>query len=211
MDFVEEKMKIALLGASGRTGGHVMRKALAKGYEVTALVRDPGSITVKNDKLHIIQGNAFIQEDVEKAVVGADAVVCAIGTRSIKEGDTVSRSAGSIAGAMKKHGVKRIVSISTMGAGDSMKRFGFMLKLIMKAVLGRQIRDHERHEETLRQSGLDWTVVRPGSLRDAPAKGRYSAGFDLKPSSISREDVADFIMAQLESDTYLHKSVSVSD
>jgi putative NADH-flavin reductase len=111
--------------------------------------------------------------------------------------------------AMKYQGVKRIVAISTMGAGDSAKHIGFVMRTLLRTILRKQVMDHERQEALLRDSGLDWTVVRPGSLQMEPGKGRYQVGYDLGVGRISREDLAHFILAELTAESHLHRAPSI--
>ncbi|MFC1670019.1 NAD(P)-dependent oxidoreductase [Spirochaetota bacterium] len=202
-------MKITLFGASGRTGGHVLKLALEKGHEITAFVRNSNKLNMEHKNLSICQGDAFNTEDVEKAVKGADAVLGTIGTTSRAESTTVSRAMENIIKAMEKHGVKRIISLSTMGAGESMDYIGLVWRIFLKLLLSGPIRDHERHEDLIRASSLDWTIIRPGALLSKPGTGRYTVGYNLGTGRICREDLAEFMVKQLETEEYLKMTPSI--
>lgn len=202
-------MNLSVFGATGRTGSHVVRKALTQGHRVTALVRDPAGLVETHEKLTVITGDVFEAVDVEKTVRGADAVVCALGQSKKAPRNTMTRGTEMIVAAMKRLEVRRVVAVSTMGAGDSAKHIGFVMRALLRTILRKQVLDHEHQEAVLRESGLDWTVVRPGSLQMDPGTGRYQVGFDLGVGRIPREDVADFILAELIANAYLQKAPSI--
>jgi putative NADH-flavin reductase len=202
-------MNITVFGASGRTGTHVVRKALEDGHRVTAFVRDPAKLGQTREALTVVKGDLFDLSDVEKAVAGADAVVCAIGQSRKASRDTVAKGTEKMVEAMTRQGVKRMVAISTMGAGDSAKHIGFVMRTLLRTILRKQVMDHEHQEAVLRGSGLDWTVVRPGSLQMEPGTGHYQVGYDLGVGRIAREDVADFILAELKTGAHLRGTPSI--
>jgi putative NADH-flavin reductase len=202
-------MNITVFGATGRTGKHVVQKALEDGHRVTAFVRDPDKLGQSHEALTLLKGDLFDLDDVEKAVTGANAVVCAIGQSRKAGRNTMTRATEKMVEAMTRQGVKRIVAISTMGAGDSAKHIGFVMRTLLRTVLRKQVMDHERQEALLRDSGLDWTVVRPGSLQMEPGTGHYQVGYDLGVGRISREDVAHFILAELKAESHLRRAPSI--
>jgi putative NADH-flavin reductase len=202
-------MNITVFGASGRTGTHVVRKALDDGHRVTAFVRDPTRLTLTHEELTAVKGDLFDLNDVEQAVKGADAVVSAIGQSRKGGRHTVTKGTEKMVEAMTRQGVKRIVAVSTMGAGDSAKHIGFVMRTLLRTILRKQVMDHERQEGVLRDSGLDWTVVRPGSLQNEPGTGHYQVGYDLGVGRIAREDIADFILTELTTNAHLYKTPSV--
>ncbi len=202
-------MHITVFGATGRTGNLVVQKALDDGHRVTAFVRDPDKLGQTHEALTVLKGDLFDPNDMETAVTGADAVVCAIGQRRGASRDTVTRATEKIVAAMKRQGVKRILAISTMGAGDSAKHIGFIMRTLLRTVLRKQVLDHEGQEALLRNSGLEWTVVRPGSLQMEPGKGQYQVGYDLGVGRIAREDLAHFILAELTAKSHLHRTPSI--
>lgn len=207
-------MRVTVLGATGTVGRHIVEQALAAGHEVTALVRDPVRITTSHEALDVVAGDARDVDDVRRAVKGSDAVVVALGAgraAGIREDGT--RVAVT---AMQETGVDRVICISTLGAGDSRGNLSFVWKRLMFGLLLRQAyADHQRQEQVVQRSGLDWTLVRPAAYTDAPAAGRYRHGFGVDATGlalkISRADVAAFVVGQLTDRTYRCRAVSLSD
>jgi putative NADH-flavin reductase len=202
-------MNITVFGASGRTGTHVVGKALDDGHRITAFVRDPAKLTLTHQELSVVKGDLFDLDDVEQSVKGADAVVSTIGQSRKGSRHTVANGTEKMVEAMTRQGVHRIVAVSTMGAGDSAKHIGFVMRTLLRTILRKQVMDHERQEGILRNSGLDWTVVRPGSLQNEPGTGHYQVGYDLGVGRIAREDIADFILTELKTGAHLHHTPSV--
>ena len=152
---------------------------------------------------------------VERAVQGQEAVLSALGSPAWK--NTTIRSDGTqhIVRAMEKVGVRRFVSLSTLGAGDSWEVLPFLYKYILfPTILRKAFAAHEDQEKVIKQSRLDWTIVRPGAYTDGDRTGVYRHGFPATDKSIkakiSRADVADFVLKQLADDTYLHMTPGVS-
>ena len=203
-------MKVLIIGATGQI---LMREALAQGHEVTALARNPSALAPEDHRLRVLHGNALDASSVGTAVAGQDAVLSALGTRSARPTTLFSESTHNVISAMNKHGVRRLVCISGIGAGDSKGHVGFLYDRIMLPFVVKNIyEDKTRQEEAIKQSDLDWVIVRPARLTDEPAKGEYSVFLDgsYTATKISRADVADFMLAQLTDDTYVHKMPVIS-
>ena len=206
-------MKVLIIGATGATGKILMREALAQGHEVTALARNSSAVASEDHRLRVVEGNALDASSLEAAVAGQEAVLSALGTRSARPTTLFSESTHNLIGAMDKHGVRRLVCITGVGVGDSKGHVGFLYDRIMLPFVVKNIyEDKTRQEEAIKQSDLDWVIVRPAQLTDEPAKGEY--GVYLKGSytvkTISRADVAAFMLAQLTDDTYVHKTPVIS-
>jgi putative NADH-flavin reductase len=204
-------MKIALFGASGRTGKELMIQSLVKGYDVVALARSPESIDLRDTKLSLVQGDVRDPDAAEKVIDGADVVLSALGNRSLKEGDLMETATRNMIAAMIKHGVKRIIvesSAGIFGAKDSSIFFGYVIRpLLLKKVF----EDKLKQLNLLQESPLDWILVRPAGLIDAQKTGKYHITSD-KPAGkkISRSDVADFMLRQVNSDQYLKQMPIIS-
>lgn len=201
-------MKVLVIGATGATGKHLVQKLLARGDEVTAFARKPGDITDKHERLKVAQGDARDAASIDRATKGQDAVVAAFGPRSLKKDDVQEVLMRNLLPAMKSNGVKRLVNLSAFGAGDSKKYSGLFFSIIRTLVLRNVYADKERGEVLLYASDLDYVNVRPGRLTDDPARGGVKAspqGEGIKPY-ITREDLADFMVAQLGSDEWVRKS-----
>jgi putative NADH-flavin reductase len=208
-------MKILIFGSTGGTGRELVTQALDAGYEVTAFARNPARLDdIAQENLHKVRGDVLDSAAVESAVGGHDAVLCAIGAGA---GRTTLREAGTraIVRAMEKAGVRRLICQSSMGIGDSRTNLGFLTKYVIVPVFLRHaFADHERQEAVVRESDLDWTIVRPPHLKDGPRTGRYRHGFSPTDAAIegkiSRADVADFMLSQLTDDAYIRKAPGVS-
>jgi putative NADH-flavin reductase len=206
-------VKILILGATGATGQILMREALAQDHEVTALARDPSAVAPEDPRLRVLQGNALDVSSVEAAVAGQDAVLSALGTRSVRPTTLFSESTQNLISAMNKHGVRRLVCLTGVGAGDSKGHVGFLYDRIMLPFVVKNIyEDKTRQEEAIKQSDLDWVIVRPARLTDEPAKGEYRVflGGSYTATKISRADVVAFMLAQLSDDTYVRKMPVIS-
>jgi putative NADH-flavin reductase len=206
-------MKVLIIGATGATGKILMREALEQGHEVTALARNPSAVALEDHRLRVLQGNALDESSLEAAVAGQDAVLSALGTRSARPTTLFSESTHNVIGAMDKHGVRRLVCITGIGVGDSKGHVGFLYDRIIRPFVVRNVyEDKERQEEAIEQSDLEWVIVRPAQLTDEPARGEYKVYLkgSYTATKISRADVADFMLAQLTDDTYVHKMPVIS-
>ncbi len=204
-------MKLVLFGASGRTGRHLLQQALAQGHDVTAFVRNPGSL-LPVDRLIIQQGDVLNRADVERAVQNQDAVVSALGGGRIapSSGPHVSvRTFGTehILAAMEHTGVRWFICESAYGVGENKNRS--LYALVAWRLNRTGFEDTDRQEHLIKRSGLDWIIVRPTRLTDGPKRGVYRAGVGLRVGPfayISRADVADFMLKQVTATTYLRQT-----
>jgi putative NADH-flavin reductase len=206
-------MKVLIIGATGATGKILMREALAQGHEVTALARNPSAMPSEEPLLRVVEGNALEASSLEAAVAGQDAVLSVLGTRSRGPTTLFSESTHNLISAMNKHGVPRLVCITGVGVGDSKGHVGFLYDRIIRPYVVKNVyEDKERQEEEIKQSDLEWVIVRPAQLTDEPARGKYSVylGGSYAATKISRADVANFMLAQLTDDTYVHKTPVIS-
>jgi putative NADH-flavin reductase len=212
--FLEEtKMKLLIFGSTGSIGRQLVEQALAQGHVVTAFVRDPARLNLKHANLKLVQGDVMDVASVEKALPGQEAVLCAIGAG--RQGLIRSEGTRHIIRAMEKAGVRRFICQTTLGAGDSRGNLNFFWKYIMFGLILREaFADHEKQETYIRQSRLDWTIVRPAAFTDGPRTGMYRHGFAAAARAlslkISRADVADFMLKQLTDNTYLHQTPGLS-
>jgi putative NADH-flavin reductase len=209
-------VNIVVFGATGRTGRHIVDQALADGHTVTAFARYPNRIHREHECLHVVEGHVQDQIPVLKAIEGQDAVISALG--QVRERPSVAHvltvAANNITEAMKFHDVPRLVFLLGAGVADPRDESSFASRLIvplMRLVAGYVRADAEEAAELIRDSDLDWTIVRVPRLGNGPARGDLSAGY-RKPgfSPLAREDVAAFMLTQLESDTHLHEAPIIS-
>lgn len=208
-------MKLLIFGATGSIGTQVVEQALEKGHTVTAFVRNPGKLKMQHPNLNIFTGDVMNRTLVEKAVIGHDAAICVLGSGKKLTGTVRSQGTHNIIEALEKVGVRRFICQSTLGAGDSWDNLNFYWKYIMFGLILRKVfADHQIQEQYVRHSNLDWTIIRPGAFIEGTRTGKYRHGFpgsDRTSSlTISRPDVADFILKQLTDNTYLGKAASLS-
>ena len=202
-------MKVAIFGSTGTIGLQLVNQALEHGHSVTVLVREPSKLKITHVNLKVIQGDVMDAASVEEAVTGQDAVLCSLGAGS--KGTVRSEGTRNIVRAMEKVSVRRFVCLSTLGVGDSWGNLGFFWKYVMfSGLLRKAYADHVQQEHCVKQSNLDWTIVRSGAFTDGQRTGLYHHGFsgtDKKGKlEISRADVADFMLKQLTDDTYHHRT-----
>ena len=208
-------MKLIIFGATGTVGRHVVAQALKQGHWVTAFARNPRALDQSHPRLSQVPGDVMEVDVVKRAIAGHDAVVCVLGSGKKLSGTVRSQGTQNIIQAMEATGVRRLICQSTLGVGDSWGSLNFYWKYVMFGLILRNVfADHERQEAFVRQSQLDWTIVRPGAFLDGELTGHYRHGFpDTDTRSqlkISRADIADFILKQLTDSTYLHQMPSLS-
>ncbi len=207
--------RVLIIGATGGTGRQLVSQALERGYAVTALVRDPSGLQVDNPQLTVIQGEVLDQGSVDAAMRGQEAVLSALGhKRFFYPTRILSAGTRNILRAMETHGVPRLVCVTSLGIGDSVGRMGLYYTLfVIPVILPFYFWDKTRQERLIAKSNLEWVIVRPGALTNGEKRGRYRhgrrVGSFLLTVRISRADVADFMLDQLASDTYVRTAPGV--
>jgi uncharacterized protein YbjT (DUF2867 family) len=203
--------KILVLGATGGAGRLMVSQALARGYEVAVLVRSADKAgDLKGAKL--IVGDARDEIALRQALKGRDAVISALGTPAspFREVRLLSTATRALVSAMKAERVSRLICITGIGAGDSAGHGGFVFdRLIFPLLLRKVYADKNRQEAIVRDSGLDWVMVRPTVLNDKPGRDTIRTLTDLSGfhgGTISRADVARFVLDQVRDDAWLHRS-----
>ena len=187
-------MMLAVFGATGKSGQALVAQALAAGHAVRALARTPAKLDPQAG-LSVVAGDAADAAAVRATLAGSDAAISLLGNFNRKPNTEVSDATRTIIDAMRASGPQRIVVATTIGVGDSFAPLGsFVFKVIIRFVAKEIWRDRERQEAAVRDSGLDWTIVRPGGLTDAPATRRWtlidSGAPQPKKVSITRADLA---------------------
>ncbi|MDQ2835128.1 MAG: SDR family oxidoreductase [Acidobacteriota bacterium] len=206
-------MKVLVIGAAGRSGEAVVNEALAAGHKVTAFVRSAAQYNKAN--VRIVAGDVLDAAAVDPAVFGQDAVIDALGGKTPWKVTTMETAAAhNIVGAMRRHGVRRLLKISVVGAGDSVRNAGFFNKhLLMKTFLRGLLVDKAGMEAEIEASNLDWTLVRPPMLTDHEKTGVarvLSTEGGEKAHKIGRADLAAFMVQQLENSRYVRQAVTVT-
>ncbi len=203
-------MKILIIGASRGIGLQLVQQALEGGHTVTAMVRRPGS-SIEDEHLKVRQGDILDGKSVSEATAGQEAVCVAVGIKPTRQPTRVfSDGIRNVIRAMEQHGVRQLISVSGIGAGDSRGHGGFLYdRLLFPLLLQRIYEDKERQEQIIRDCSRDWIIVRPGFLTNGEFTGQYRVLTDLagvKAGRISRADSAHFILEQLRSPTCLRQT-----
>ena len=205
-------MKVIVFGGTGTIGRLVVQQAVEQDHEVTLLTRNPSLVGPPDPRVHVIEGNVFDARPIAPVIAGHDAVVVTLGGG--RKGGVRARGTAAIIEAMRATGVRRLVVQSLIGVGDSREQLNFFWKRLMFGLLLRgAFADHVEQERLTRASGLDWTIVRPGSFTDGPRTGRYRRGFGPQEKTslkVSRADVAEFVVEQLTDDTWLGRAPSLA-
>jgi putative NADH-flavin reductase len=209
-------MKVLVIGATGGTGREIVRQAQAGGHPVVALVRDAAKARSLLPGAELVEGDVRDEAVRRRALSSCGAVISALGTGIHPFGRVAlfSEGAKAIISAMRLDHVTRLVCITGIGAGDSRGHGGFLYDRLVQPLLLRTVyEDKDRQEKLIRQSGLDWVIVRPVTLKNEAARGSYRVLTDLSGfhgGEISRADVAAFAVGQLASDAYLGKTPLIS-
>lgn len=195
-------MKVLLIGATGPTGRDILKAAQAAGVTIRALARRPEALDMAG--VEVVKGDVESETSLRAAIQGVDAVVSALGTPLILKGPVtlLSRGTANTISAMRAENVERFLCITGMGAGDSRGHGGVVYdRIILPLLLGRIYADKDRQEAVVRQSGLDWTLIRPAFPKSGRGRGKWRAITDWQGqgnmTAIDRSDVAAFVMQEL--------------
>jgi putative NADH-flavin reductase len=205
---------VLVIGASRGIGLAVVERALERGHSVRAFARSAARIGIDDARLERVDGDARSNEDLRRALAGTDAVVLSLGVPPgpgfiVGPVDLFSSVTRSLLPAMRETGVRRLIAVTGFGAGDSRAAIPLVQRLPFQLVFGRAYADKDIQEQLIRDSGLDWTLVRPGVLTNCRATGRYRVlpePATWRNGIVSRADVADFIVAQLDSQDHVHRA-----
>lgn len=204
-------MNLLIVGATRGIGRQLLEQALTSGHNVTALVRDPRRLALQHERLRVVKGDILDTESVARAMAGQDAVCCTIGIKVPWPPVTVfSEGTRNLLQAMKKTGVRRLICVTGIGAGDSRGHGGFLYDYLVLPVLFRTVyADKDRQEALIKASDVDWTIVRPGFLTNGPLTKNYRMLTDMTgvtAGRISRADVAHFFLQELEMKKYMRQT-----
>ncbi len=206
---------LLVLGANGPTGRQTVRQALDRGYRVAALTRHPETFPIEHERLRVVAGDATDPEVIEAAVADSTAVISTIGAAfTLQPVEVYSASARLLVAAMQRHGVRRLIVVTSQGVDPTHSRPGAgerLTYLVMRRLFGRTVYDDMVKAEALVWgTGLDWTVVRPPGLTDQPGTGYAVAEDSIDGPLCSREDLASMLLDQLDDDDYLGKVAAMT-
>jgi uncharacterized protein YbjT (DUF2867 family) len=207
-------VKLAIFGASGRTGRLLIEQALEQDHQVTAFARHPPAAP-RHERLAWVAGDILDRGAVGAACEGKQAVLCAIGTANVPGTRVLSDGTANIVAGMRTAGVRRLVLETTLGVGDSREQAGFFYIHVLVPLAFRHVFvDKHRQEDVVRESGLDWVIVRATRLTNGARTGRYRTGphLSLSPltAHVSRADVADFMLKQTTDTAWVGRAVGIS-
>jgi putative NADH-flavin reductase len=201
-------MKLLIIGASRGIGRQLLEQALQAGHLVTAMARHPEHLPRQSAGLQTVAGDILNLSLVQQVVAGQEAVCLTIGVGvTIKPVTVFSQGTKNVLAAMAEHGVRRLVCVTGIGAGDSAGHGGLLYDRLFKPLLLKTIyEDKDRQEALIRASDTDWTIVRPGFLTNGPLTENYRVLTDLwgiTADKISRADVAHFMLEELSAPRYV--------
>lgn len=206
---------IAVFGASGRSGLPLLRELLDRGFAVRAQARTPAKVTVEHPRLEVIAGDYTSIDDVSRVLEGADAAVTLVGHVKGSPPDVLATGMRNLISGARHHGVRRVVQLTGAGVPYERDTPGFAdkaIRLLMRTFVGTMLRDSVDATELLRDSGLDYTVVRGPRLTEGPAKGTLATGYVGQiNTSLTRADLATFIADVLERDLHVRDAPAVSN
>jgi putative NADH-flavin reductase len=210
-------MRLTIFGATGNTGRELVRQGLAQGHQLTCLVRQSATAKLPAEAT-LVQGSIFDPATVAKVIAGSEAVLSALGARSLRESDLLDRAITNILSGMKQTGVHRIIVLGAAGAVDGAMKLQsgldkFVLAIISRTLLRNPFIDQAAQERRLKESDVGYTIVRPPRLTNGPHTGRYRVQGDSLPKaakSIARADVADFMLDQLHDANFVRRGVYIA-
>ncbi|HEX4037834.1 MAG TPA: SDR family oxidoreductase [Acidobacteriaceae bacterium] len=209
-------MNLVVFGASGGTGRELVRQGLAQGHTITVFVRNPAAFTGE-DRLRVVVGDARNAQAVAEAVPGQDAVLSALGG-GLGDDTLLPEAMQHILAAMKQNGVRRLIVLGASGVWPgAAKRLSsgaqFFRRIVEATVLKKAFASQRAMQMLIQASDVDWTVVQPPRLVNAPGRGQYRVDAEALPAggtTIARADLARFMLAQLTSTEWLRKSPFLS-
>jgi putative NADH-flavin reductase len=209
-------LNLVVLGANGGIGNMVVRQALNAGHNVTAILRTPGKIEIRHPNLQIVRGNVMKPGTLNEYLKNKDVVISAIGNSSLKKTTLYSMGNKNLIDSLNSVGVTRAFYISASGL-EVNPTHSLLVRLatrfILQTLLRNMYSDLWAMEKIIKESNIDWTIIRPPRLLDRPVTGNYRTaieGFLNNGLKISRADVAHFIVNNLTNETIVRKVVEVA-
>ncbi len=205
-------MRVLIIGASKGIGLETTGQALDARHHVRALARSASAMTASTPLLETMQGDALDAEDVEMALADVDVVIQTLGiglADLVRPVTLFSDATRALIAAMRRRSVRRLICVTGFGAGDSQASISCLQRLPFQLVFGRAYQDKSVQERMIKESDLDWTIVRPGVLTNGPRTDNYrilSEASEWRNGLISRADVAAFLVQQIEVQTHVRKA-----
>ena len=209
-------LNLLIFGGTSGVGLETTKLALARGHTVTSITRRPERMPIEHDRLVNLKGDITKRDTYNQLISEQHAVISAIGLGPSRKPTTVySRGMQSVLLAMDEAGLKRVISITGIGAGDSQGHGGFFYDRIMNPLMLKEgYKDKTKQEQILQSSDVDWTIVRPGFFTDKASVVAYRVIHNMQgvtSGDIARADVAHFLVAAAEQGSYVRKTVFISN
>jgi uncharacterized protein YbjT (DUF2867 family) len=206
-------MNLLVVGSTGPLGREFIAQAIDAGHVVRALARTPSALKLA-PSMEVVRGDVFDQPSLDAAALGQDAAVVILGlpfSALRRPTNVFSQGTRNLIAALRPAGVRRLIVVSSFGVGDSWRDARFHERLFFSLALRGAYADKVLQEQAVRESGLDYTIVRPARMTMAKGAGRYTAlvGPGSIPSPVARADVARFILDALRAREYVGKTVSL--
>jgi putative NADH-flavin reductase len=211
-------MKITILGITGATGSELSSQALARGHNVTGLVRQPDTLTSRHPKLRIVKGSVEQEEAMIEASQQSDVIVCTVGARgfraAMKPTSLYSTAANNMVSAAKKNNIERLIAVTSGGTIED-PELAWWYRWIIKPLLQPTYDDMARMEAILRRNPtLRHILVRPGYLQNGAATNQYRTRPEKTPiggNQTRRADLAGYILKRIEADDYQQEAVGITE
>lgn len=208
-------MKLVIFGATGGTGVQLLQQGLAAGHTITAVARKAEAVTIQHERLRVIQGDVMNADSVAAAIAEQEVVLSAIGARNLDPTTIFSVGTENMLNGMKAHGVRRmmVISAAPLEIGKNIPLWQkIAIRLVLRRLLKNAYEDAQRMETHLQASDVDWTIIRAPRLTDGKATGHYKVAYDahLSQVGISRADLAEYMLKDLDNPASYHKKVELA-
>ncbi len=210
-------MRLVVFGATGKTGHLLLGQALDAGNEVVAYVRNPSKLNASSERLKVVQGELQDERRIEGALEGADAVLSVLGPKGSSKSKPLTKGMEVIIAAMKKQGVRRIIITSTLSAKDPRDQPDLKAKVLVSIVRSAMRGAYEEIvgvARIVRESDLDWTIVRLTMLNNGASTGKVRVGYlgrGQVGSWVSRANVAEFMLKEVRDQDYVRGAPAISN
>ena len=209
-------MRIIVFGATGGTGIAFVEQSLAAGHIVTAVARNVSNISLKHERLRVVQGDVLVADSLATMIADHDAVVFTVG--ATHRGPTSLFSVGitNTLAAMQDVGVRRLIIVSASGITPVPLSLGVIWlynTIVGPMIFGNLYADMRRMETIILSSNVDWTIIRPARLLNAEPRGAFRLSIDNPQRgmlAIARADLAAFMLTCLDEETYIQQSVVIA-
>lgn len=199
-------MKLLIIGATGRTGRHVVQQALARGHDVTAMIRRPGAIEA-HAGLRLVVSDPLNAADLAPILAGQDVVISCLGQRGRDDAHLLQKAAAATLQGMPRNNRYIVLSQALLFPSRS------PIVALLRLLLARHVADSTEMENLVRASDVDWTIVRPPRLREGVASRGYRVAVDALPAgpmAMQRSGLAACLIDEAEGATHKRSIVGVT-